>query len=91
MKPFQAMHQDTMTPPKKQAGNPSPACSTTPPLQQAEVIIIDLDGDEDDNNPGIYSHTIDGVGNGTHLIIASFIKTNDKIRDQLVKIFSYFL
>jgi hypothetical protein len=33
---------------------------------------------------------IDGVGNGTHLMIASFIKTNDKIRDLLVKNFAYF-
>ena len=40
--------------------------------------------------PGIYSHTIDGVGDGMHLIIAFFVKTNDKIRNQLVINFGYF-
>jgi hypothetical protein len=45
---------------------------------------------ENDNNPDIYSHTIDGVGDGTHLIIASFIKTNEKIQEQLVTNFGYF-
>jgi hypothetical protein len=50
----------------------------TPPPQQAEVIIIDQDSDENDDKPGIYNHTIDGIGGGTHLIIASFIKTNDR-------------
>jgi hypothetical protein len=39
----------------------------------------DLDDDKDD--PGLYSKMIDGVGDGTRLITASFIKTNDKIRD----------
>jgi hypothetical protein len=39
---------------------------------------------------GIYSKTVDGVRDGTHLITASFIKTNDKIRDQLLKNFNYF-
>ncbi len=39
----------------------------------------DLDDDED--APGLYGEVIDGVGDGTHLIIASVIKTNDKIRD----------
>jgi hypothetical protein len=43
----------------------------------------DLDDDED--NPGLHGKMIDGVGNGMHLIIASFIKTDDKIRDQLLK------
>ena len=85
-KPFQAMHQDSMTPPEQpksslKAGKFLPACSTTPPPPQAEVIIIDPDSDEDGNNPGTYSHTIDGIGDGTHSIIASFIKTNDKIWD----------
>jgi hypothetical protein len=72
------------------AGKFFPAHSTTPPPQQAEVIIIDPDGNEDANDPGIYNHTIDGVGDGTHLLIASFIKTNDKIWDQLVTNFGYF-
>ncbi len=42
------------------------------------------------DNPDLYGEMIDGVGNGKHLIIASFIKTNDEIRDQLLKNFTYF-
>jgi hypothetical protein len=49
-----------------------------------------MNPDDDEDDPGIYSHTINGVGDGTHLIIASFIKTNDEIRDQLLKNFMYF-
>ncbi len=33
---------------------------------------------------------VDGVGDGTHLVTASFIKTKDKIRDQLLVNFSYY-
>ena len=89
------MHQDVMTPPNTpksslKAGKFLPACSTTPPPRQVEVIGIDPNGNEDDDNPGIYNHTIDGLGDGMHLIIASFIKTNDKIWDQLVTNFGYF-
>ncbi len=84
-----------MTPPKKpkpslKAGKFLPARSTLPPFRQAEAITIDPDDRNDDDDPGIYTHTIEGVGDGTHLIIASFIKTNDKIRDQLVTNFCYF-
>ncbi len=84
-----------MTPSSKpksslKAGTFLPARSTMPPPRQAGIIDIDLGGDEDDDEPGIYNHTIEGVGDGKHLIIASFIKTNDKIRDQLVTNFSYF-
>jgi hypothetical protein len=50
----------------------------------------DPDVDEDEDDPGIYSRTIDGVRDETHLIITSFIKTNDKIQDQLVTNFNYF-
>ena len=82
--PTQAMQQDAMTPPNKpkpslKAGKFLPARSTTPPPRQAGAINIDSGYDEDDNDSGIYNHTVDGVGDGTHLIIASFIKTNDKI------------
>jgi hypothetical protein len=45
---------------------------------------------DDEDDPGLYGKMIDGVSNGTHLIIASFIRTNDKIRDQLLKNFTYF-
>ena len=54
------------------AGKFFPPRSTTPPPRQAKVIIIDADGDEDDNDPGIYNHTIDGIGDRKHLIIAFY-------------------
>jgi hypothetical protein len=60
-----------------------PVITNTPPSRQTKSTSIDQDDKEDD--PGIYSKTIDGVGDGTHLITASFIKMNDKIRDQLLK------
>jgi hypothetical protein len=60
---------------------------STPP-HHTESIEAELDNDEDD--PGIYSKTIDGVGDGTHLITASFVKAKDKIRDQLLMNFVYF-
>jgi hypothetical protein len=53
-----------------------------------EPIEVNLDGDE--NNPGINHKTIDGVGDEMHLITASFVKTKDKIRDQLLVNFAYF-
>ncbi len=59
----------------------------TPP-RHADVSGEEYDDDEDD--PGIYNKLVDGVGDGTHLVIASFIKTNDKIRDQLLVNLSYF-
>ena len=65
-----------MTPHEKpksslKAGKIFPARSTTSPPWQAEVLIIDPDAGEDADNPGIYNHTIDGIGDGMHLIIAS--------------------
>jgi hypothetical protein len=59
-----------------------------PPPRQTNSTSADPDNKEDD--PSIYSKTIDGVEDGTHLITASFIKTNDKIRDQLQKKIVYF-
>jgi hypothetical protein len=50
----------------------------------------DADLDDDKDNPGLYGKMIDGVSGGTYLITASFIKTNDKIRDQLLKNFGNF-
>jgi hypothetical protein len=89
------MQQDAMTPPNKpkpslKAGKFLPARSTTPPFCQAEANTIDPDDKDDDDDPGIYNHTVEGVGDGMHLIIASFIKTNDKIWDQLVMNLGYF-
>jgi hypothetical protein len=76
--------QVSMLPPEKpksslKAGKFFPVCATTPPPRQAEVTDKDPDADEDEDDPRIYSRTIDGVGDRMHLIIASFIKTNDKI------------
>ncbi len=93
--PAQTMQQDAMTSPNKpkpslKAGKFLPARSTMLPFHQAEANTIDPDDKDDDDNPGIYNHTAEGVGDSTHLIIASFIKTNDKIRDQLVMNFCYF-
>jgi hypothetical protein len=85
--------QDAMLPPDKpksslKAGKFFPVRSSTPPPRQKESTEMNPDDDEDD--PSFYSHTIDGVGEGTHLIIASFIKMNDKIQDQLLTNFKYF-
>ncbi len=46
---------------------------------------------EDNNEPGIYSKILDGAGDGTHYITTSFVKNNDKIKDQLLTHFKYFL
>jgi hypothetical protein len=76
--------QVSMLPPEKpksslKAGKFFPVRATTPPPRQAEVTDKDPDVNEDEDDPRIYIPTINGVGDGTHLIIASFIKTNDKI------------
>jgi hypothetical protein len=63
-----------------------PILSTPPHCM--ESIEVDLNDNEDD--PGIYGKTIGGVGDGMHLITPSFIKTKDKIRDQLLMNFTYF-
>jgi hypothetical protein len=48
--------------------------------------------DEDDiSEPGVYSKLDKGVGDGTHYITASFVKTNEKIKDQLLTQVRYFL
>jgi hypothetical protein len=91
--PPQKAPRDSMFPSDKpksslKAGKFFPVCSSTPPPCQKESTKTNPDEDEDD--PGIYSRTIDGVGDGMHLIIASFIKMNDKIQDQLLKNFMYF-
>jgi hypothetical protein len=83
--PPQKAPRDSMFPPDKpksslKAGKLFPICSSTPPPRQKESTKTNPDDDEDD--PSIYSRTINRVGDGTHSIIASFTKTNDKIRDQ---------
>jgi hypothetical protein len=83
--------QDPILPPIKSSlktGKFHPVIASTPPPCQTKSTSADPDDEEDD--PGIYSKTINRVGDGTHLITASFMKTNDKIRDQLLKDFVYF-
>jgi hypothetical protein len=63
------------------SGKFHPVIASTPPSCQIKSTSPEPDDKKDD--PAIYSKTINGVGDGTHLITASFIKTNDKIRDQL--------
>ncbi len=48
------------------------------------------DGDEEDK-PGVYAKLDKGVGDGTHYITASFVKSNNKIKDQLLTQVRYFL
>jgi hypothetical protein len=81
--PPQVPH-DPILPPGKiksslKTGKFHPVFASTPPPRQTESTNADPDNEEDD--PGIYSKTINKVGDGTHVITASFIKTNDKIRD----------
>jgi hypothetical protein len=48
------------------------------------------DSDEEDK-PGVYSKLDKEVGDGTHYITASFVKSNNKIKDQLLTQVRYFL
>jgi hypothetical protein len=48
------------------------------------------DGDEEDK-PGVYAKLGEGVGDGTHYITTSFVKSNIKIKDQLLTQVRYFL
>jgi hypothetical protein len=63
------------------SGKFHPVIASTSPSRQIKSTSPEPDDKKDD--PAICSKTIDEVGDGTHLITASFIKTNDKIRDQL--------
>jgi hypothetical protein len=62
--------------------------NSTPPWHDNGV---DNDEVDDDNEPGIYSKILDGTEDGAHYIIASFVKNNNKIKDQLLTHFKYFL
>jgi hypothetical protein len=66
-----------------------PVIASTPPPRQIKSTSVEPDDEEDD--PSIYSKTINGVGDETHLITASFIKTNNKIRDQVLNFCCVFL
>jgi hypothetical protein len=60
----------------------------TPP-RLADVHMKD---DEDDvSEPSVYSKLDEGVGDGMHFITASFVKTNEKIKDQLLTQVRYFM
>jgi hypothetical protein len=60
----------------------------TPP-RRADAHMKD---DEDDvSEPGVYSKLDEGVGDGMHFITASFVKTNEKIKDQLLTQVRYFM
>ncbi len=52
-----------------------------------------MDNGEDKYNDelGIYSKILNGAGDSTHYITASFVRNNDKIKDQLLSHFKYFL
>jgi hypothetical protein len=60
----------------------------TPP-RQADARMED--GDDDGSEPGVYSTLDEGVGDGTHFITASFVKTSEKIKDQLLTQVRYFM
>ncbi len=47
--------------------------------------------EDDVSEPGVYSKLDKGVGDGTHYITASFVKTNEKIKDQLLMQVKYFM
>ena len=60
----------------------------TPP-RRADAHMKD---DEDDvSEPGVCSKLDEGVGDGMHFITASFVKTNEKIKDQLLTQVRYFM
>jgi hypothetical protein len=50
-----------------------------------------MDAIEDNDEPGIYSTMLDGVGDDTHFITISFVKSNNKIKDQFLTHFKYFI
>jgi hypothetical protein len=83
---------DLISPPSKPKASLKPSSFHPIPTQPTPPLRADGSGEEydDDNDHRIYNKLVDGVGDGTHLVIASFIKTNDKIRDQLLVNFSYF-
>jgi hypothetical protein len=60
----------------------------TPPCQTE---IHNKDDGEEEDKPGMYSKLDKGVGDGTHYITTSFVKSIDKIKDQLLMQVRYFL
>ncbi len=60
----------------------------TPPCQTE---ICNKDDGEEEDKPGMYSKLDEGVGDGTNYITASFVKSNNEIKDQLLMQVRYFL
>jgi hypothetical protein len=60
----------------------------TPPRRAVDQM---KDDEDDISEPGVYSKLDEGVGDGTHFITASFVKTNEKIKDQLLTQVRYFM
>ena len=54
--------------------------NSTPPWHDNDT---DNGEDKDSYKPGIYSKILDGAGDGTHYITASFVKNNNEIKDQI--------
>jgi hypothetical protein len=69
------------------AGKFVPAFSIVTQPCPTDFANTDLDDAKD--GPDLYGTMIDVVSDGMHMIIASFIKTNDKSRGQLLKSFAY--
>jgi hypothetical protein len=59
-----------------------------PPCQ---LEICNKDDGEEEDKPGVCSKLDEGVVDGTHYITASFVKSHDKIKDQLLIQVRYFL
>jgi hypothetical protein len=85
---------DPLLPPTKPKASLKPRkffpvfAEQTPP-HQTDIPNGD-DGDEEDK-PGVYAKLDKGVGDGTHYITASFVKSNGKIKDQFLTQVRYFL
>ncbi len=60
----------------------------TPPRQ---TDIPNGNDSDEEVEPGVYSKLDEGVGDGTQYITASFVKSNNKIKDQLLTQVRYFL
>ncbi len=78
---------DPLLPPTKPKSSLKPSkffpmfADQTPPRQ---TDIPNRNDSDEEVKPGVYSKLDEGVGNGTHYITASFVKSNVKIKDQLL-------
>jgi hypothetical protein len=85
---------DPLLPPKKPKASLKPSkffpvfADQTPPRQ---TDIPNRNDSDEEDKPGVYSKLDEGVADGTHYITVSFVKSNDKIKDQLLTQVRYFL